>query len=477
MNTHFVRAHCIRSSAILTMLVLMTTLVAAQRNPTAVSKEVEGRTGHAVNTAVKAATFSVPPGVSLDDGVTEDEAVALALWNNAALQSEFATLGLARADVIEAGLLRNPSLTLIFPFSFRILEAVANWPFEALWQRPRRVKAAKLEQDRVGETLISRSLDLVRDVRLICVEYEAARTRQAIAESLVRERGEIAIIVKARLRAGDISELETSASVVATKQAEEQAALFSRDAELAQERLRSLIGFDHTSPPLRLLAPAPHLVPEVNQIVSAQILSAAVPSATTVSAPLLNEPAQTLDELVKQALEARPELKAAELAIQAAGARAKWERSRILQVTAIAKEYGRGNSGFEQGPGLMIDLPIFNRNQGQISRADAEVERAAKLLVAAHQRVVADVREAYTQLLQAREGHTIWRTRVLPPLEQDIGLAQTAYRSGDVPFLFVLETARRYSDERLREADFQAASGRALAHLERSVGRRLIAKP
>src|SRR6185436_18686311 len=87
----------------------------------------------------------------------------IALWNNPAFQVEMTALGLARADLVEAGQLRNPSLTLIFPFSTRILESVANWPFEALWQRPRRVAAAKLELERVGESLVSRALDLVRD--------------------------------------------------------------------------------------------------------------------------------------------------------------------------------------------------------------------------------------------------------------------------------------------------------------------------
>ena len=110
-----------------------------------VPKEVEARTGHKLGPASKEAKFTIPAGVTLDDGTTEDEAVAIALWNNASLQAEMTALGIARADVIEAGLLRNPSLTLIFPFSMRILEAVANWPFEALWQRPKRVAAARLE--------------------------------------------------------------------------------------------------------------------------------------------------------------------------------------------------------------------------------------------------------------------------------------------------------------------------------------------
>lgn len=444
-------------------------LAQAKTSPADVSKEVERRTGYSVAPAAKSAMPAMPEGVSLVDGVTEDEAVAIALWNSPGLQAEMTALGLARADVIQAGLLANPQLTMIFPFSFRILEAVANWPIEAIWQRPRRVAAAKLEQERVAETLVSRALDLVRDVRLAYADYAAARTRASITEQATGERREIAVIINARFRAGDISEMETNAAVTDARLTEERAARFAQDAALASERLRGLLGFGDDDVRLTLIAPPP-LAPAVNQIIGLQAATASIDGPS----PAATE-SETLNELIKQALDARPELKAGELAIEAAGARAKWERSRIVNVTAIAKEYGRGTNGFEQGPGLLIDLPIFNRNQGNISRTEAEIERAAKQLIATRQRIVSEVREAYTQLAQAREAHRLWRTRVLPPLEQDIRLAETAYRSGDVAYLFMLETARRYSDERLREADYQVAAARALAQLERSVGRRLIA--
>src|SRR6185503_15212186 len=159
------------------LLILMSGSGLAQTKPqsTDLSKEVETRTEHKLNPATKATGSTLPEGVLLDDGMTEDEAVAIALWNNGALQAELAVLGLARADIIEAGQLRNPSLTVIFPFSTRILEAVANWPFEALWQRPKRVAAATLELERLEETLVSRELDLVRDVRLVYADYMTAQ--------------------------------------------------------------------------------------------------------------------------------------------------------------------------------------------------------------------------------------------------------------------------------------------------------------
>lgn len=452
------------------LLAIMQAICAAQvQTPAAVSKQVKERTGHELNPMAKASGAALPDGVSLDDGVSEDEAVAIALWNNAALQAELTALGIARADLIEAGLLRNPSLTVIFPFSTRILEAVANWPFEALWQRPRRVAAAKLELERVGESLIPRALDLVRDVRLSYVDYALALARARIAQQSVRERSEIAIIVNARFRAGDISELETGAARLDAGLAEEQAARLTQEVALAQTRLRALLGFSTESQTFNINVSSTTSANGANQPASVNV------STTAFTAPSAASPKETLGELIRQALEARPELKAAELAIEVTGQRAKWERSRILAVSAIAKEYGRGANGFEQGPGLQIDLPIFNRNQGGISRAEAEIERAAKQLIATRQRVAAEVQEAYTQLVQAREAHEVWRTRVLPAVEQDIRLAEHAYASGDVAYLFVLENTRRLTDARLREPELQAATARALALLERGVGRRLFA--
>src|SRR6516164_2191683 len=49
----------------------------------------------------------VPPGVVWEDGVSEDEAVALALANNPAYLELVSSLGLARADLLQARLIPN----------------------------------------------------------------------------------------------------------------------------------------------------------------------------------------------------------------------------------------------------------------------------------------------------------------------------------------------------------------------------------
>ena len=57
----------------------------------------------------------LPPDVQLEDGLSEEEAIATALANNAAFRATLAQLEMARGDVIQAGLLTNPNLVAFFP--------------------------------------------------------------------------------------------------------------------------------------------------------------------------------------------------------------------------------------------------------------------------------------------------------------------------------------------------------------------------
>jgi cobalt-zinc-cadmium efflux system outer membrane protein len=460
-----------KKPAVLVLIVLVLSGCASQSSKVSpqVSKKIEERTGHGLNPNQQPSSFSIPSGVSLDDGLSEDEAVAIALWNNAAFQADLTALGFARADLIEAGQLRNPMLTLLLPWGPKQLEATANLPIEVFWQRPRRVAAAKVDLERVGESLVQTGLNLVRDTRVAYADMVLATDRGRIAAEMVRQRNEIAQIVQARMRDGDISELETSASRIDARQAEEQAARFASEAALARDKLRFLLGLPAGEASFNLT-----IVPPASPVVGNQYIN------VSVSGPPLSfqqQHADQIDGLIKQALASRPDLRAAELAIEAAGKRARWERSKIFSLTAILDANAKGSKGFEAGPGLQVELPILNRNKGGISRSEAELERAARQYVAVGHRIALEVHEAYTQLIEARQSLDSWRGRILPRIKEDIRISEMAYKSGEVPYLFVLEISRRLIDAQLREVDASAAVLRAMAQLERAVGRRIIEKP
>ena len=105
-----------------------------------------------------AATNQLPAGIEMADGIDADEAVALALWNNPLFQENLSKLGLARGDLAQAGLLANPTLSVLFPLGPKQLEFTATFPLEALWLRPRRVAIARLEAERVANGLVQNGL-------------------------------------------------------------------------------------------------------------------------------------------------------------------------------------------------------------------------------------------------------------------------------------------------------------------------------
>ena len=149
-------------------------------DPGAVAERLKAMTG-ASPRPPGADAAPVPPGVNVADGLTEDESVEIALWNNPVFQVSLAELGFARADLLEAGLLRNPTLSLLFTLGPKQLEAVLRLPIEVLWERPRRVAAARLSADAAAERLVASGLDLVVSVKSSYIDAQLAADRQRLA--------------------------------------------------------------------------------------------------------------------------------------------------------------------------------------------------------------------------------------------------------------------------------------------------------
>ena len=386
---------------------------------------------------------AIPPGVTLDDGLTQDEAVAVALWNNPEFQVQLANLGFARADLVEAGLLQNPVLSLLFPWGPKQLEATIRWPIEALWQRPRRVAAAQLAAESIAKGLEQDGLALVSDVKLAYTDYVFAQDRVALAERAMTELDAVAMLMDSRFQAGDISRLEARTAAIDAARARQDVERARLDAALRANEFRARLGLA-----LEASDAPPRLTP--------------APLVRCVVAPVL----------VTDALAARPDVRAAELAVEAAGSRLGWEGSRVFALTAALDANGEGTEGFELGPGVDIELPLFNRNQGGITRAQAELQRASGLYLAARHRVATEVRTASAQYAQASVAAADWRTTVLEPLEEQVAIADRAFMEGEVAYLFVIEMSRRLTDARLRTREAEADIERAQARLERAVGRR-----
>ena len=385
----------------------------------------------------------LPPDVNIADGLTQEEAVAVALWNSPSFQATLTDLGIARAELADAGLLRNPIFSLLFPVGPKQLEFTLQYSFEVLWQRPARVDAARFNAQAIGQRLVWDALSLVAQVRTAHADAITADRRLALATQNAELTRRLADITDARLRAGDISDLEARAPRTDASRTDVVRRAVQHDRDLARLTLAALLGLDQ--------APT-QLQPQLSAAYDAR-------------------PCPVDDGRLKDALASRPDVRAAELSIESAAARARWERSRAFTLIGLLDANGEGREGFEIGPGVGAEIPIFNRNQGGTARATVEIERASRLYALARATVIADVRSAGVRVDQAQEALAAWSNDIVPSLVTEQRQAETAYNAGEVPLFNVLDVSRRLVDGRMRALDAEADSFRARISLERALGR------
>ncbi len=385
----------------------------------------------------------LPPGASLAHALTPDEAVAIALYNNPAFQELLVDLGLARGDLIQAGLLPNPEFQYAFGVTDKPFKYLLDFPIEAVWLRPIRVRAATADADRAAKRLTQAGLDLIRDVRQAHADVLLAQDRVRVAAESVKLRGTIASLAEKRFAAGDISQQEVATARIDALQAEQDAARVGYEVSIAMERLRNLTGLAVCREPL-------------------EVESSPLPECRLLS----------IDDIAADSQRSRPDALAAQAAVEAAEARLAFAKLGWVRLLGIL-DATSGVNGHEFGPALRFTIPIFNRNQGGIARAEADLEKALRNRETVANQIALDVQRSYLQYRQTCTELEFLRVKVRPEVEAAIRRAQGAYQEGNTTIFIVLETTRQLLDSYLREAQLVADLRRNWAELERSAGRRL----
>ncbi len=409
-----------------------------------VAKQLTSRFGAITGPTLCPAATSLPSGIDLQDGLTEEEAVTTAMWNNAAFQETMSELGISNAQLFDAGLISDPQFVLFFPLGPKQLELTGYQAIDAFWLQPVRKRAAELDLDRVSQNMVQNGLNLIRDVRVSHANFVFAWQQARITREAAGIRQQIADLARHRLQAGDISELEANATAIEALQANATADRADLDVTLLRQRMQTLMG---------LTLSEYEWIPDVPEV--------------------LHVTNRDSTDVVNEALAMRPDLRAAEIAVDMMCTRSELARNQFMTLDAIYDANSAGTKGFESGPGLRFTLPIFNGNRGQIAIADAQQERARRQYVTIRDQITLDVRTAHTQLQQATKNLRAIQQQILPALREAQELAQRNYTDGGTSYFLVLQTTGQYLDTRSRELQLQADVRRFIAELDRSVGRRI----
>ncbi|WP_437187817.1 TolC family protein [Planctomicrobium sp. SH668] len=99
--------------------------------------------------------------------------------------------------------------------------------------------------------------------------------------------------------------------------------------------------------------------------------------------------------------------------------------------------------------GLIVPIPLWNRNQGNIAAAKALIHESKSHVLRVQNDLVEQLAASFASYAAANERVDRYRTAILPRAQRTYQLSQAAYQGGHFEFLRVLEAQRAVAEANL----------------------------
>jgi cobalt-zinc-cadmium efflux system outer membrane protein len=337
----------------------------------------------------------------LDQPMTLDAAVRVAMLRSPRLQEEYARLGLARAEVLEVVEIENPRLSyqrLSIDDGGHNRTTGISLPLFDLLLLPAKSRLAGKDYERARFDVADAVLGVVAEVEAAWYRYVTARQvagmREAVAEGL-----DASAELAGRFHdAGNISALQLAQEQAAASQARIEALHARADASRHRLELTTLLGLRGDE--------------------------AAWEASDTLPLPVPEEDAA--DTLVATARDGNLQLQAARKQAEVlADALGLTRRLRWLGGSEIGYERETEASGERlRGPEISLELPIFNQGQAKLARAEAQLAEALARVQLAEIGVENGVRTGVDGVAAMREVVRLHREALVPQRETIVAREQ-----------------------------------------------------
>jgi cobalt-zinc-cadmium efflux system outer membrane protein len=392
--------------------------------------------------------------------ISLDEAIRLALQHNHALLAARTTILQNQAQEITANLRPNPVLSWdsqFFPlfnpsqFSADYLENQAQFDvgigylFERGKKRQHRLQAAKDQTAVTRATVTDNERQLTFNVSQQFIAVLLAQSTLDLARQDYDSFRKTVDISESRFKAGDMSEgdllkiklqlLQFQADVSTAKLAKVQ----------ALTSLRQFLGFE------------------------------SVADDFDVDGDLDYQPVHAgLDDLKALALRSRPDLMAAHLSVTAAHSQATLAEANGKRDLNATFDYTH-TAGINSGAFFFnIDLPIFDRNQGEKARTRYAITQSEELQNETAQQVLTDIVDAYEAVTSNDQIIKLYRGGFVDQAKQSRDITEYAYKRGAASLLDFLDAERTYRANQLAYRQALASYMTALEQLRQAAGTRSL---
>jgi len=387
---------------------------------------------------------------SLGKSLSRKEAVAIALQNNPDLQAALEDIGIAKADLMNAGLYTNPRIDSVFKLpgpnaSQTNLEVSGVLKLSDLWLVPLSQRVSQDVLEIVSLRVLELILDIIRDVKI-------AYNRCVAAELLLDYATKMTGILKSiqDMHAYYMSYGYGNSFIYLDSQV--NTAIMQ--AEIPQLEFERKSAFMHLQ---KLLGKVP--TGEIIHLLDSLCFSYDIPE---------------LKQLQDYAVEYRPEMAIARMKIKQFKDQAALERGRIFDDVDVGVTYEKDFEGEKGlGPSFAFSIPIFNQNNANIARAQFLQAKAEKELVAQQLVVMEQVRQYYFEIEALKKSIDIYKNNIFS-LREKMDEWTKKYikrmRIQDfVPLRLYLDTYQNYKDYIFMQERIQ----NSYAYLERSVSRKI----
>ena len=401
-----------------------------------------------------AGSIAKTPTVALNaeptSAVTLREAAALALMHNPRLAVVSLERRVAEARRLQASLPPNPELAVEIEslagrgqrsgFDGAETTVSLGQLIERGGKRDKRVRAASLDVELAEWDLESQRLDTLHEVTQAFVRLLAAQERLSLAGQLHDLSGEAQSAVAQRVEAGKDSAVDALRADVALSHSRIELQKATHALAAARRNLAATWGsraasFERAAGDFYVVA-APPAIMDVNEVIAAN------------------------PDLARWATEQKQ--RRAALDLEKAQANAD-----ITVAAGVQRFEETDDSAFLVS--LALPIPLFDRNQGRIEEAAANLAKARQGHQAVETEMAALLGRALNELAAAHEETEILQTDVLPKAQQAFEAAQQGYREGKFDYLYVLDTQRTFFETKVQYIDAVEA-----CHLSRADGERLM---
>lgn len=387
-----------------------------------------------------------------------EQAIQLAIAHNHALKATRTLIQQSQAQEITAAIRPNPVLDLDgqpgLPLSagqftgtnlnnVSELDAGATFTFERGHKRQARVRAAQdataVTRSQISESARALTFNVAQQFLAVLL----AKSNLQLAQQDLKSFQDTVDISQARLKAGNISEGDFLKIKLQLLQFQNDVSSAQLGLLQARNNLRALLGYD------------------------------AVPADFDVAGDLAYTPLHgNREDMQVLALSTRPDYLAAQRSVTAAQSQYQLARANGKRDLTSTFLYTHTAGLSAVSLSMNIEIPIWDRNQGEIARTHYAITQAQESKTAAGETVMTDVAAAYEAAKTGEQVVQLYESGYLKNARDSRDISEYAYKRGAASLLDYLDAERSYRATQLAYRQSLATYMLALEQLREAVGQR-----